>query len=97
MHEAYEKYKGAGFEIMSVAVMDKRATLDAFRKEQYPMPWLNTLLGNAEYESVAATFEITSFPRPILVDRNGIIVGIDYELRDSKLMDVLEATLGPRE
>ncbi len=97
MHEAYEKYKGAGFEILSVAVMDERATLDAFRKEQYPMPWLNTLLEDAEYESVAAKFEITSYPRPILVDRNGIIVGIDDELRDSKLMDVLAATLGPRE
>ncbi len=61
------------------------------------MPWLNTLLENEEFESVAATFEVTSFPRPILVDRNGIIVGIDYELRDNKLMDVLEAALGPRE
>ena len=97
MHEAYEEYKSAGFEILSVAVRDDRATLNAFRKERYPMPWPNTFVEDRDYESIAATFEITKFPRPILVDREGIIAAMDEELRYGKLTDVLEAALGRRE
>ena len=94
LHEAYEKYRGDGFEILSVAMMDERAAIEAFREERHPMPWLHTLVPQRDDEAVRTKFEVTSFPRPILVDASGTIIATDDALRGEKLAEVLARTFG---
>ena len=55
------------------------------------MPWLHTRVSREDDRSVRDLFELTGFPRPILVDANGIILATDDELRGNKLLDVIAA------
>jgi thiol-disulfide isomerase/thioredoxin len=85
--EAYHRYRDSGFKILSVAVLDNSEDIQQFREDNYPMPWLHTLLAWGEYNSIMDLFEITSFPWPILVDEDGTILATNDELRGSKLLD----------
>ena len=91
LEEAYDRYKESGFEILSVAFLDDPSDIENFRRDRYPMPWLHTRVTRKDDSSVRKLFELTSFPRPILVDEEGIIVAIDTELRDGKVLDVVGA------
>lgn len=91
LDEAYDKYGESGFEILSVAFLDDPVDIEQFRQDRYPMPWLHTRVAREDDESVRDLFEITSFPRPILVGADGIILAIDDELRDGKLLDAVTA------
>ncbi len=91
MEETYDRYKESGFEILSVAFLDDRSDIENFWRDRYPMPWLHTRVTRKEDSSVRKLFELTGFPRPILVDEEGIIVAIDAELRDGKVLDVVGA------
>ena len=91
LEEAYDRYQESGFEILSVAFLDDPADIESFRIDRYPMPWLHTRVGREDDASVREMFEITSFPRPILVDEDGIVIAIDDDLRDGKILDVVSA------
>ncbi len=91
LNEAYDEYHESGFEIVSVAFLDDPVDIEQFREDRYPMPWLHTRVAREDDNSVRDLFEITSFPRPILVDGNGIILAIDEDLRDGKLLDAVAA------
>ena len=96
-HEAYERFQDQGFEILSVAMMDERAAIETFREERYPMPWLHTLVSPEEEGRVRSQFEITGFPRPVLVGPSGEILATDEELRGEKLAKVLARVFGSEE
>lgn len=91
LEEAYGKYSDSGFEILSVAFLDDPVDIKQFREDRYSMPWLHTRVTREDDRSVRDLFEITSFPRPILVNEDGIILATDDELRGSKLLDVIDA------
>jgi thiol-disulfide isomerase/thioredoxin len=91
LEEAYGKYGDSGFEILSVAFLDDPRDIKQFREDSYPMPWLHTRVTQEDDNSIRDLFEITSFPRPILVDEDGIILAIDEELRGGKLLDMVDA------
>lgn len=91
MEEAYDKYSESGFEILSIAFLDDPVDIKQFRENSYPMPRLHTRVARKDDNSIRDLFEITSFPRPILVDEDGIILAIDDELRESKLLDMVGA------
>ena len=91
LERTYELFKDSGFEILSVAFLDDRVDIEQFRKERYPMPWLHTRVSREEDRSIRELFEITSFPRPILVSEDGVIIAIDNELRDGKVFDAISA------
>ena len=44
-----------------------------------------------DYSTITDLFEVTRFPKPILVDEDGIILAIDEELEGDKLLDVIDA------
>lgn len=95
LQEAYVAHHDQGFEVLSVAFMDTRADIQQFRANRYPMPWRHTLVAPDDDRSVRAQFEITGFPRPILVDEAGTIIAVDDALRGDKLLDqVVEAVDG---
>ncbi len=91
LEEAHDMYSDSGFEILSIALLDTREEIEQFREDNYSMPWLHTLLAWGEYSSIMDLFELTRFPKPILVDEGGIIVAIEDELRGDKLLDVISA------
>ena len=91
LEEAYKKYSDSGFEILSIAFLDDPVDIQQFREDRYSMRWLHTRVSREDDSSVRNLFEITSFPRPILVDEDGIILATDDELRGSKLLDVIDA------
>ena len=91
LHEAHEAYRERGFDILSVAMMDEKEAIQEFREERFVMPWMHTLVERADDEAIRTAFEITGFPRPILVDEEGIIIAIDDSLRDGKVSDAVAA------
>ena len=93
LHEVRDKYKEAGFDILSIAMQDETVAVEEFRKDRYSMPWMHTLVEAADHEAVSTAFEIVSYPRPILVDEEGIIIAIDDELRDGKIQKVISRVM----
>ena len=43
LHFLYEKYHPAGFEILAYSLDDSVQAVEQFRKEKWPMPWLNAI------------------------------------------------------
>ena len=91
--ETHDWYRASGLEILSVALMDEREAIARFQRERFAMPWMHTLISREDDEAVRSAFEITGFPRPILVDAEGIIVAIDDDPRDGMLMEAVAAAL----
>jgi len=92
VHEAYERFKERGFQVLSVALNDKRADIADFRRDQQPMPWLHAFHG-WEDDAVKA-FEVVAIPRAILVGADGIILASDVDCRGDRLHETLERVLG---
>ena len=91
LEEAYDRYSDSGFEILSIAFLDDYEDIKQFREGDYSMPWLHTRVTWDNFNSITDIFDITRFPRPILVDEDGIILAIDDELREGKLLDMISA------
>ena len=96
LEQAYDRFKDSGFEILSVAFHNAPEEIRRFRKEQYAMPWLHTVVGEQDNESVAKAFELIGYPKPILVNERGTIVAMKGTLRGEKTMDALSALLDAR-
>ena len=94
IQDAYDKYREAGFQILSVAMRDEKEAIEAFREERYSMPWMHTIVSGARHNAVKRAFEIDGYPRPILVNGEGKIIAVDDELRDGKLLEVLAEVFG---
>jgi thiol-disulfide isomerase/thioredoxin len=92
LHRAYERFRKRGFEILSVALRDDSSAVQAFRRGRWPMPWLNALVeeGSELEREVLERFEVSGFPKPILVDEVGTIVATAQTgLRGTELEEVL--------
>ena len=96
LEEAYDRFKDSGFEILSVAFHNAPEEIRQFRNEQYAMPWLHTVVGEQDNESVTKAFELTGYPKPILVNERGTIVAMKGTLMGEKTMDALGALLDAR-
>ncbi len=92
LHQAYESYSDDGFEILSVAMGDRRETIDELRQTQWPMPWLHAF--EPLDSEVAELFELFGVPKAILVDSSNTIVGVDEDVRGEKLQEVLARLFG---
>ena len=90
LEQAYDTYKQEGLEILSVAMMDDRAAIEQFWEERHVMPWLHTLVIREDDSKIREAFEITSFPRPVFVNSDGIIHATDESLRGDSLFMALE-------
>jgi thiol-disulfide isomerase/thioredoxin len=91
LHEAYDKYRDFGFEILSVAMGDRRETIAELRETEWPMPWLHAF--EPLDSDAAEVFELFGVPKAILVDSSNTIVGVDEDVRGEKLQEVLKRLL----
>lgn len=85
LHEAYEKYKGNNFEILSVSFDKEANDVTKFRTGKWKMPWLHAFSDGIFESKAGEIFEVTGIPKPILVSPDGIIVAMESELRGDKL------------
>jgi thiol-disulfide isomerase/thioredoxin len=92
VHDAYEKYRDRGFEVLSVAMRDTERNIAEFRRVRWPMPWLHASYG--WNDDAVAPFEIGPIPAAILVDRDGTIAAVDAGVRGERLHEALDRLLG---
>lgn len=89
MHDAYKKYRKKNFEILSLSLDPRIASVKKFRKEKWPMPWFNTFLQGYDKTLMTETFEVQGIPRPILIDPEGVIIATESDLRGNNLEKTL--------
>lgn len=89
LHEAYEKYKGNNFEILSVSFDREANDVTKFRAGKWKMPWLHAFSDGIFESKAGEIFEVVGIPKPILVSPDGVIVAMDTELRGDRLEQTL--------
>jgi hypothetical protein len=58
------------------------------------MPWKHVWISGSELKAAHDQFEVTGIPKPILVNRNGEIVGLKADVRENNLDKVLAKLFG---
>ena len=87
--QAYEEYKDKGLEILSVSFDMQPEKVASFRNGQWKMPWKNGFVPGAFDNPMAKDFEVTSIPKPVLVDSTGTILATAGKLRGRALETTL--------
>lgn len=81
----YEKYKDAGFTVVSISAdEDNAAWLKALDEEK--LPWAN---GRDTDKAIGKLYNVQYYPTVYLVDANGIVVAKDNDARGEKLQTKL--------
>ena len=96
LHDAYERFHRQGFEILSVAFDQSPGKVAAYRRGQYPMPWQHVYASAAIENEATRIFRVDSFPRAVLLDRNGIVLRVDTGLRGVSLAATLDSIFSGR-
>lgn len=94
LHAAYEKFGGKDFEILSISFDAAPEDITKFRGAKWKMPWLHAFATGNFNSDLARAFEVSGIPKPVLVDRDGMIVATEGELRGENLNATLERYLG---
>ncbi len=83
LHDVYEEYADMGFEILSIAMGDRREDIARLRETGHPMPWRHAFEPlNSE---AAELFELYGLPKAVLADSSHTIVGVDEDVRGENL------------
>ena len=90
LHAAYARFHAQGFEIVSVAFDQSPGTIVAYRRTQHPMPWQHVYATLAIEAEATRIFDVDSFPRALLIDREGTVLRVDTGLRGPALAATLE-------
>jgi thiol-disulfide isomerase/thioredoxin len=72
LHDTYERFKGSGFDIISVNMAEDPAVVERFRADRWPMPWKHARLEWSDDR--VQQFEVPGLPRTILVDPGGVVL-----------------------
>ncbi len=91
LHEAYARFRSQGFEIVSVAFDVSPGKVQAYRREQFPMPWQHIFATTAIETEATRVFRVDSFPRTVLLDRDGRVLRVDAGLRGPALAATLDS------
>lgn len=89
--ELYQKYHDKGFEIFSVGIeRDSRAWQRAIAQDGLIWPWHTTDLKDFD-NAIAKQYNVKSIPMTFLINREGIIMGVDLspQLLDKMLSEAL--------
>jgi thiol-disulfide isomerase/thioredoxin len=75
LHTLYEKYRGAGLEILSVSADDSPDEVAGYRAgKNNPMPWLHGYIGPVRGGPFMKLLEVSGYPTYILTDPQGTIL-----------------------
>jgi len=90
LQKAYDKYHSKGLQIISISSDANQTDVHTFRMHKAVMPWKHAWISGGDLKLIHAQFEVTGIPKPILVDREGVILGLKSEVRGENLDRVLE-------
>ena len=95
IHEAYERFRDRGFDVVSISFDATRDDVARFR-EEYPMPWRHSFVGAEGFGDgeVVGAWGVNGLPAAFLVGPDGTIIALEDELRGQRLMETLERVLG---
>lgn len=95
IHDAYERFRDRGFDVVSVSFDAYREDVHRFR-ESYPMPWRHSFVGAGALHDgeLATAWGVNGLPSAFLVGPDGTIIALEGELRGERLMQTLERVLG---
>lgn len=93
LHDAYGRFAERGFEIVSLSLDQEIETLHRFREGDWTMPWLHVYLDEGLESEVAQQFQATHLPYPVLVGRDGEVIGVGREVRGERLIEILERVM----
>ena len=96
LHDAYAKYHAQGFEIVSVAFDTSPGKVAAYRRDHFPMPWQHVYATSAIESEATRIFHVDSFPRALLIDRDGTVLRVDAGLRGPALAATLDSLFSSR-
>jgi thiol-disulfide isomerase/thioredoxin len=91
LHEAYERYRAKGLEILSFSFDDAAETVVAFRGRKFKMPWHHVFVKGGFRSDLAKRFEVQAIPKIMLIGADGTIVKTEEELRGPMLLSTLDA------
>lgn len=86
LYPLYFKYKDQGFNVVSFSLDTKESLWIAAQKED-SLPWLDISDLKGPDSPVPPAFEISSIPRNVLVDANGIVIAVN--VYDDELIEKL--------
>jgi len=89
--KAYEKFHDKGFEIIGLSLDQDEQGLKNFIKDR-KMSWPQVFEGHGWSNRLVVRYGITALPATFLLDREGKIIGRDYQ--GDKLHDALVKALG---
>lgn len=94
LHAAWEALGGADGPIAFVSVsIDAQAdTVEAFRRDKWPMPWIN--VHEPDDDALMAAWQFSGVPLVVLVDAEGRIAATRMQLRGEALLGTLQALTG---
>ncbi|MEO8231283.1 MAG: TlpA disulfide reductase family protein [Ignavibacteriota bacterium] len=95
LHDAYDKYKKNGLNIISVSMDFNIDEVYKFRKEKWPLPWFNSFLKYDPNNKIVKDFELIIIPKPVLINQTGKIIASGMDLRGSKLDETLNKLFNP--
>lgn len=101
LHQASERYKDTGFTILSLSCDESAEKVRQFRRERWPMPWLQGFLERCyrdrDRNDLVTAFEVVGFPSAVLVGADGTILEAGSALRGDRLAATLARVLGGAE
>jgi thiol-disulfide isomerase/thioredoxin len=96
LHEAYARFHKQGLAIVSVSFDVSPGKVHAFRREHFPMPWQHVYATSDIEAEATRIFQVDSFPRTILIDRDGTVLRTDTGLRGPALQATLDSVFAGR-
>ena len=96
LREAYKKFNGQGFDILSISLdFPERTTTDAYREwiTQNGMTWRHVYEQLGWKSPLAAAYLVRGIPSPVLVGKSGQIVASGEECRGPALEKAIEKAL----
>ncbi|MCE1228629.1 MAG: TlpA family protein disulfide reductase [Firmicutes bacterium] len=89
VHQAWERFKDKGLEILSFSLDRKPEDVAAFRKAKQPMPWKHAFLPGMKAHPIAEAYGAAGIPKYVLVGPDGVILASDSDLRGDRLEGTL--------
>ena len=96
LHDAYAEFHPQGFDIVSVAFDVSAGKIAAFRRDHFPMPWQHVYATATIEAEATRIFHADSFPRALLLDRDGTVLRVDTGLRGPALTATLDSIFSGR-
>jgi thiol-disulfide isomerase/thioredoxin len=94
VHQAWDRFKGRNFEILSFSLDRKAEDVAPFRKAKLPMPWKHAFLPGAKLHPIAEAYGAAGIPKYVLIGPDGVILAAGQSLRGKNLEGTLAKYLG---